>query len=94
MKTPTRPPPMPKKNNNKAEEGNTEEPIPELGSGWKRVGEKRNSGTTADTFVSPGGKVFKTKGDAKKFIGLLEENGGGKSMDKLPEQQQTNNLPA
>ena len=41
--------------------------------GW---GKKRNSGTTAYTFVSPGGKVFKTKGDAKKFIGLLEENGG------------------
>ena len=31
---------MPKKNNKKTEEGGTEESIPELGSGWKRVGKK------------------------------------------------------
>ena len=67
---------MPKKNNKKTEEDGTEEPFSELGSEWKRVGKKRNSGTTAYTFVSPGGKVFKTKGDAKKFVGLLKENGG------------------
>ena len=40
--------------------------------GWK----KRSSGTIAYTFVSPGGKVFRIKGDAKQFISLLKENSG------------------
>ena len=52
---------MPKENNKETEESGTEELIPELGSGWKRVGKKGSSGTIAYTFVSPGGKVFRIK---------------------------------
>ena len=72
---------MPKKKDKKTKEDNctekdkkseedscTEEPIAELGPGWKRVGRERASGTTVYTFLSPEGRVFKTKKDAKKFL--------------------------